>query len=157
MDTLYELAGLDIERGYTGNLERRYLATGKFKAYRDAAHLNSADYAKKGGMYLTAGKHVCMVLTDGSKAGTSAPTGNTGGGGEHYDTEPPYVQIVMRGEHGVRVRKQPNTKAAKARENAKFGEKLSYIATEDAGWYRVKTPNGEGFISSKKQYTKLVT
>lgn len=152
IDTLYELAGLSVERGYTGNLESRYLATGKFKAFRDAAHLTSADYAKAGGLYLTAGKHVAMVLEDGALSEDTAPDEPADDG-----LEPPYVEVVIRGEHGVRVRTSP-VSGSKARENARFGEKLPYIDTDpDTGWYRVEVGDHFGWITYKPKYVRLVT
>ena len=45
----YIFAGLDHKAsGYTGSIEKSLVATGKFKAYHDEAHLASADYAKRG-------------------------------------------------------------------------------------------------------------
>lgn len=62
----------DSLKADTGNIERRYMATGKFRAYRTDQYLKSGDYAKIGGIYLAVGKHVAMVLTNGSKADYSA-------------------------------------------------------------------------------------
>lgn len=59
---------------YTGNLRKALLATGKFKAYTDKAHLTSDAYAEVGAVYLNEGHHVVMALENGSKAsgGTTA-------------------------------------------------------------------------------------
>ena len=155
IDIAYEEAGLKVDRGYTGNLERRYLATGKFKAYRDAAHLTSGDYARKGGIFLTAGKHVAMALTDGCKAGQGS-SGIEDVGGEADDIAPPYVQVIVRGKYGVRVRNFPKTGAKVY--GALYGTKLPFCEYDaDSGWYCVETPNGPGFISNNPSYTKLVT
>lgn len=62
---------------YTGNLRAALLATGKFKAYTDAAHLKSEVYAEPGTIYLKEGSHVVMALENGSKGGgsnTNPPT-----------------------------------------------------------------------------------
>lgn len=56
---------------YTGNLRAALLATGKFKAYTDAAHLNSDAYAEVGAVYLKEGSHVVMALENGSKGGNA--------------------------------------------------------------------------------------
>lgn len=62
----YILSGLNISvDGYTGNLKAKLLATGKFKAFTDPAHLTSDKYAKRGGIYLKEGSHVIMALEDG--------------------------------------------------------------------------------------------
>jgi peptidoglycan hydrolase-like protein with peptidoglycan-binding domain len=66
--TCYILAGLQMSAdGYTGNLRMKLLATGKFKAYTDPAHLTSDKYAKRGGIYIKEGSHVVMALEDGTK------------------------------------------------------------------------------------------
>lgn len=75
----YIFAGLKISPDcYTGNLKKALLATGKFKAYTDAAHLQSDAYAEIGAIYLNEGKHVVMALENGSKAGGTAS--ESGGG-----------------------------------------------------------------------------
>ncbi len=66
--TCYILAGLQTSAdGYTGNLRAKLLATGKFKAYTDPAHLTSDKLAKRGSIYLKEGSHVVMALEDGNK------------------------------------------------------------------------------------------
>ena len=66
--TCYILAGLKIEPdGYTGNLRARFLASGKFKSYADAAHISADALATRGGIFLRDG-HVLMALEDGSGA-----------------------------------------------------------------------------------------
>jgi LysM repeat protein len=73
----YLLAGLKIKSDdlttnpekftiYTGNIKELLLSTGKFKAYKDSDHLTSDKYAKRGGIYLSEGHHVVMVLENGS-------------------------------------------------------------------------------------------
>jgi hypothetical protein len=61
----YILAGANIEPdGYTGNLRGRFLASGKFRSFSDAAHLASDALATRGGIYLRDG-HVLMALESG--------------------------------------------------------------------------------------------
>ena len=63
----YILAGLDMAAdGYTGNMRKRMLATGKFKEYTDAAHLRADNLAKVGNVYIREGHHVVMALEDGT-------------------------------------------------------------------------------------------
>lgn len=72
----YKLAGLNISPDCTTrNLRKALLATGKFKEYSDADHLNSDAYATTGAVYLKEGSHVVMALTCGSKAGINSTTG----------------------------------------------------------------------------------
>ena len=56
---------------YTGNLRAALLATGKFKAYTQAAYLNSNAYAEVGAVYLREGRHTFMALENGLKSGQS--------------------------------------------------------------------------------------
>ena len=71
----YKLAGLNISTSCTTrNLRSALLATGKFVAYTDSAHLSSDAYALPGSIYLKEGKHVVMALETGSKANNSSST-----------------------------------------------------------------------------------
>lgn len=82
MAACYILAGLTSlsPNCYTGNLRAALLATGKFKAYTDSAHLTTDAYAEIGAVYLKEGSHVVMALENGSKASTTTtPTSTTGG------------------------------------------------------------------------------
>ena len=65
----YKLAGLNISQHCTTrNLRAALLATGKFKAYTDAAHLRTSTYAAVGAIYIREGVHVVMTLDNGPKA-----------------------------------------------------------------------------------------
>lgn len=71
--TCYKLAGLDIKAtGYTGNMRKLLLATGKFKMYNSSKYLTSDKYAKVGGIYLKEGSHVVMALEDYSTKPTES-------------------------------------------------------------------------------------
>lgn len=143
----YKLAGLSISVGYTGNLEARFLATGKFVAHRESKYLESGDYAQKGGIYLTAGKHTAIVVTDGSKAETAETLT-----AEADEIDPPYVQIKGR----VNVR-NPAGLSGKVIYVAR-DEKLPFEEfDDDTGWYGVQCPKGSGFVSCNiPRYAKLV-
>ena len=144
----YKLAGLNIEVGYTGNLESRFMATGKFIAHREPKYLTSGDHAKTGGIYLTAGKHTMIVVSDASR--------------EADQIDPPYVQIKGK----VNVRSAPgsyiNAKGKKA-----YNGKVIYTARDenlpfeeidaDTGWLGVQCPAGCGFVSCEiPRYAKLI-
>jgi hypothetical protein len=150
----YKLAGLDIEIGYTGNLEARFLATGLFIAHREPKYLTSGDYATVGGIYLTSGKHTAIVVTNGSKPDSydeSVPD-ETDGSGEADEIDPPYVQIKGK----VNVRNMGgwtlNDKGKKV-----YNGKIIYTAKnerlpfeeydDDSGWWGVMSPAGAGFVS----------
>ncbi|MEG1525672.1 MAG: SH3 domain-containing protein [Clostridia bacterium] len=148
----YIMAGLDHKAsGYTGNIERSFVATGKFIAHKDTANLTSPDYAKRGDLYLMAGKHVAMLLTDGPKT-ESSPTSVPGS--EADDVDPPYV-LVIGGTVNVRAGSSTHTKILFT---AKRGIRLPYIETDaDTGWYMVQTYKGDACISGNPKYTRLVT
>lgn len=145
----YILAGLDHKAsGYTGSMAKSLMATGKFRQYTDALHLESGDYAKRGGLYIASGKHVVMALTDGPRAGqaVSGPPQSESG-----DIATPYVLTLGN----VRVRDFPIT--GKKLLTAPKDSRLPYIETDaDTGWHIVKTRGGDGFITGKPRYTKLV-
>jgi hypothetical protein len=149
VDTAYMLNGLEIERGYTGNMERRYLATGLFVAHRGSEYTKSSDRAPVGSIYLTAGKHTVIVVKSDAEPNDIAPRPED----EADEIEPPYVEVI--GSVNVRV------KAGKENERlttAHDGDKLRHIGTDAAtGWYEVMTAKGAGFITNKPKYTKLVT
>lgn len=151
----YKLAGLDIEIGYTGNLESRFMATGKFIAHRESKYLNSGDYARKGWIYLTKGKHTAIVVSNGSKANScdeSIPD-ETDGSGEADEIDPPYVQIIGK----VNVRSSPEVLPDNIIHVAR-NEKLPFEEfDDDTGWYGVLSPAGVGFVSCNiPRYAKLV-
>lgn len=69
ISSCYKLAGLNVNVNCTTrNLKAALLATGKFKAYTDSAHVNTSDYAKRGAIYLSEGHHVVMALGSGTKS-----------------------------------------------------------------------------------------
>ena len=142
----YILAGLDMKpEGYTGNMERLFLETGKFRSYDDAAHLKSSSLAKRGGMYLMPKAHVLMMLEDGVEAAEENP--------------PAAIQIGKRyvealGSVKLRV---GHTTAFEDAGTMHKGERLPYVATADeTGWYAVDDGDRVLWISGNKKYTKIV-
>ena len=142
---VYMLNGLEVELGYTGNLESRFMATGLFIAHREDAYTKSADLAPVGSLYLTAGKHVAIVVESDAVNEEYAED-------EADEIDAPYVAVI--GSVNVRV--------AAGKENARLttahnGDRLPYLGTDAAtGWYEVETTKGTGFISNKPKYTRLV-
>ncbi len=151
--TAYKIAGLKIEVGYTGNLESRFMATGKFIAHREPKYLTSGDYARTGGIYLTAGKHTMIVVSDGSKSASPSTPIKEDYSSEADQIDPPYVLSLGR----VNVRATAGI-SGKIIYTASKNEKLPFGEYDwDTGWYAVETPKGNGFITNKPKYTKLVT
>lgn len=144
----YILAGLDMKpEGYTGNLERLFLETGKFKSYDDAAHLNSSNLATIGGMYLEPKKHVLMMLENGDHS-SEEPT-----------PEPPPIpngKRYIEALGSVKLRVGHSTEFEDAGTMHK-GERLPYVATADeTGWHAVDDGDRVLWISGNKKYTKIV-
>lgn len=89
--TCYNLAGLSVNfTNTTRTLRKALLATGKFVEYTGKTHLLTGDLSKRGGVYLSEGHHVVMVLEADNKSNTN-----------------PYVMpstVVEFGETGTSVR-----------------------------------------------------
>lgn len=142
----YILAGLDIPaEGYTGNLERILLATGKFVAYEDAAHTDSADLAKRGGMYLAAGHHVMMVLDDGPLANEV----------DDLPVEPEPETTALKTEGRVYAKGSVNVRETpidgKVMTVLHKGESLPLVSP----WYAVEVDGEVGYITAKNKYTEV--
>ena len=134
----YILAGLDMKpEGYTGNLERLFLETGKFKSYDDAAHLKSPTLAKRGGMYLMPKAHVLMMIEDGTGA-TETP--------QEITQNPDGDFVYAKGS--VRVRKSPVD--GETITVLHKGESLPRKST----WHEVEIDGKSGWISANPKYTE---
>lgn len=150
----YVLAGCSGLKatGYTGNMSKYLMATGKFKKYTDSKHITSAASAKVGGVYVTKGAHTVMVVS-----GVPLPEEEPAG----MDKTEAYVFV----SGSVWVRKTPGSDGEKLMV-ARKGDKLTYLdetVTNSDGtkWYKVDTAKGTGYISAfankKHKYTKLAT
>lgn len=70
----YIFAGLNINPSCTTrNLRSALIASGKFKAYSDPAHILKDSYARRGSIYLKEGSHVVMALENGSAISGNCP------------------------------------------------------------------------------------
>lgn len=75
---IYKFLGVDVNPACTTrNIRSALLATGKFKAYSDSAHISSDQYAKKGGLYLKEGSHIVMAAENGSAYASPASPSKT--------------------------------------------------------------------------------
>lgn len=157
----YILAGLDIKAsGYTQNLEKILLKTGKFTSYRDPEHVASDKLAARGGIYLAPGKHVVMCVPAASAAAGAGSLGKPGAGGSGASPEalPPYVEVLGS---TVNVRDEPVT--GKICGVARRGERFPFVGTEtvdadgESGiWYEIEWKGKQAFITGKGKYTRLV-
>lgn len=65
--SIYRILGVNISPACTTrNIRGALLATGKFKAYGDTAHISTDRYARRGGIYLREGSHVVMAVENGT-------------------------------------------------------------------------------------------
>lgn len=150
----YVLAGCSGLKatGYTGNMSKYLMATGKFKKYTDSKHITSAASAKIGSVYVTKGAHTAMVVS-GAPLPEEEPAGR----------EEAEAYVLVSGS--VWVRRAPSLNGDKLMV-ARKGNKLPYLGetvtnSDGTKWYKVDTAKGTGYISAfankKKKYTKLVT
>lgn len=129
----YNLAGLNVNVNCTTrNLRKALLATGKFKAYEDASHINTSDYALRGAVYLSEGHHVVMALGKGSKQ-LDKKTQNASDYGSRYK-----VTADM-----LNVRKGPGTKyrilkVLRKGAEVKISEKQDEWGKYSEGWISLK-------------------
>ena len=137
----YILAGLSIAAsGYTGNMKSILLATGKFKAYTDAAHTGSSAYAKRGGIYLKESSHVVMALSKGSKA-----SGTASGASQSTATASGNKNYVGKGIGSATAKSNMNVRTGSSTASGSIGgvtkgasvEVLEILAN---GWYKIVWP-----------------
>lgn len=145
------LAGAGVtNRLATASMLNAFKKSGNFNIYTDAAHLASDELAKRGGIYLRIG-HTLMVLESGSGV-DSVPTEPIN---PPSAVKPPYVLVVGK---TVNIRNGGNT-GCEDIGDAHKGDKFPYQGTDAGGakWYMIEFEDMTAFISSKPQYTKLVS
>lgn len=71
------------------------------------------------------------------------------------EPEPPYVEISETPTGWLRVRSSPSTAQGNEVTTVSPGQKYAYLESNEAGWYKIRLPDGtEGWISGR--YAKLV-
>lgn len=139
------LAGANVtNRLATASMLAAFKKSGEFNVFTDAEHLKTDKLSRRGGIFLRIG-HTLMVLENGAGVEDYA--------NEADQIEPPYV-LVVGGTVNVRIAAGvENLIIYRAHKSEKlpFGE-----FDDDTGWYGVETPRGIGFITNKRQYTRLV-
>lgn len=138
----YRLAGLSIKEktGSTRDVAKILTATGKFKLSTDRADLSTADHARKGALFCTPGKHVCMCIEDGPNVEIPAPAGQ-----QTVDRQ------LVRALGSVRIRETP--KDGKTISIAHEGDVIEVYGTDEAtGWYKT----GTGFITKNERYVEVI-
>lgn len=138
------LAGANVtNRLATASMLAAFKKSGEFTIFTDAEHLKTDKIARRGGIYLRVG-HTLMVLENGAGVADCA--------NEADQIDAPYVLALGR----VNVRKYAGVENPIIYTTTK-GEKLPFEEfDDDTGWYGVLCPVGAGFITNKKQYTRLV-
>lgn len=134
----YILAGLSIAAtGYTGNMASILTGTGKFKAYRDAAHISSDAYAKRGGVYLNEGSHVVMALSKGSKASGTASGGSTSSSGNKSYVGKGIGTATAKTNMHVR---SGNSTGHSSIGGVNAGQSVEVLEKLSNGWYKIVWP-----------------
>lgn len=92
--TIYRILGLNISPSCTTrNIKNALLATGKFKAYSDSAHISTDHYAKRGGVYLREGSHIVMAVENGSAYTSSKEPPNSSANKPETQTPAPASKL----------------------------------------------------------------
>lgn len=130
----YILAGLELPaKGYSGDIVKRFTATGKFRAHYDDAHLTTDKLATAGGVYVAEKKHVCIII-DEEDAAPEEPT-------------PDAEVIYIKGN--IRVRVSPISGKTVRILRKGTTEKI-YGADDATGWYKVV----DGYVTSNSKYVE---
>lgn len=129
----YILGGLDIPaKGYSGDIVKRLVATGKFRAWTDSEHTDSDALAVAGGIYVATGKHVVICVDDEAESGND---------------EIGIKTITAKGF--VRVRTAPKT--GKRIRTLRKGDTEPYeFIDEESGWYKLV----DGYVTNNTRYIK---
>ena len=136
----YRLAGCPLKMtGYTGSMVKIMMDTGYFEEFTDEKHLDSAEYAKIGDVYVSPGHHALMVITNGEKA-------------EDEPEPEPQSQygevVIIKGR--VNVRRKPAGRVYMVSKQGDVFPYLGYNECDETGkiWWAVDCDNMVCFISS---------
>lgn len=127
-------AGITCGDFITSTLGTKLMATGQFDKLTESKYCKQPDYLERGDILCTLTKgHVVVVLSNGDKAGTSAP-------------KKPALTVAPGTWN---VRRKPELTGAVV-DHAHGGDKLYIIDVTSNGWYHVSMPDGmTGYISPK--------
>lgn len=142
-------AGLPIKDFNTASEPSRLRATDQFTELNEPEYTESSRRLKAGDILCTAVKgHTAIVLNDGPDADKPEPE----------PPEPPkpepdqFVEVLGK---SVRVRSKDSI-LGKTVFIAHRGDLLPYVGTAPSGWYQINSDRGDGYITNKQKYTKLV-
>lgn len=154
-------AGMPIKDFSTASEPSRLIASGQFDELDEPEYTESSKRLKAGDVLCTAIKgHTAIVLNDGPDADEPQP--------EPPEPDPPelkwYVEVIAK---SVRVRKGDGTfsKTVFIAHNADWYRKqgiqhgndlLPYVGPAPSGWYQINSDRGDGYITNKAKYTRLV-
>lgn len=140
-------AGVRVNDFNTKSEPERLLATGEFDELTDAKYTDGPSYLKRGDILVTATKgHTAIVLTDGPKAKSDPEP--------EPDPQPSEKHVEVLGR-SVNVRDRDSVKG-RIFFTAHKGDSFPFVSVAPSGWYEVLTSRGNGYITSKPKYTRLV-
>lgn len=128
--------------------------TGAFDEMIGPEYTDESGWLKTGDILVTTVKgHTAIVLNNGDHVDPRPP--------EPPQPEPPepdppelkwYVEVLG---NSVRVRKKDN-KLSRTVFIAHKGDLLPYVGPAPSGWYQINSDRGDGYITNKAKYTRLV-
>lgn len=139
MTVCAEAAGVDVSGCYTSgnapvtsNMRAKFKATGCFDVLTDKKYLNSSEYVKRGDVLVYEQGHTAMVLSNGSKAGTTATSkGNTSYSGKGIGTATAKNEMNIRSGSGTNHGSYGTISK---------GTKVEVLEILSNGWYKIVWP-----------------
>ena len=131
----------------TRNMRDAFVKTGKFQALTDSKYLTSDAYLKRGDIIVNEGSHTVMVLTNGSKAGSSTiapvePTTNNDYCGKGIGTATALTSMNVRAGSSTNY----NIIGSVAK-----GKQVEVLEVLSNGWYKIAWPGascGYAYVSN---------
>lgn len=146
-------AGIKISNFNTVSEPQRLLDTGEFIEMEGEEYTDSPNKLKAGDILVTKTKgHTALVLNDGPDVDPDPPTPPD----PPVPPEPPVEdKTVVAVAKSVFVRKGDGI-LSRIMFTAHRGNHFKLIDIAESGWYHIETYKGEGYITNKEKYTKLV-
>jgi hypothetical protein len=170
MTVCCECAGIDMDGAYTsGNapvtqtMRSKFVATGEFTALTDSKYLTGSDYLKRGDILVKESGHTAMVLTNGTKSGTTSTTSTvTKTSSTSTDSTLEVAHEFDRAISGyynttansLNIRYKAGTDSddtiiAKLTKGTSVRCYGYYNIVDDVKWYLVQTGTHTGYVSSE--------
>lgn len=146
-------AGIKIPNFNTVSEPKRLLETGEFEEMEGEEYTDSPNKLKAGDILVTKTKgHTALVLNDGPDVDPDPPTPPDPPVPPEPPVEDKTVVVVAK---SVFVRKGDGI-LSRIMFTAHRGNHFKLIDIAESGWYHIETYKGEGYITNKEKYTKLV-